>query len=584
MSTSTHPIIIQSDFDVEDAFSSTEYTPASPDHSPATPGNTSSDFEIKSDPSEDLSEDRLVLLAITPFPDNLYMHIRQAYYATNEESSDSSSSSTIPPPPAPVCPRRKTRLLQLYEPEPFMQPFRYHHNDMTFIHMARKKVRAPRALIALPPVLPPPLVLPSSPLSNPRDSVPEEIMPPQKRACFLSPPSSSTDLFSLPRIAGFQREQMRHEDEVVLTRVRISTLEVLIEDIQVRYRSNMKSYYGSLTTRFLEPLYSDIMDMVNAKDIEHMIPPTPPRDTEPPVGSPIPSSLSSTAPKRKSTFAASAMTQATIWKLVADSLATALEAQVATMANTNNTNRNTEESETSVARKCRYKEFISCNPFYFKGTEGAVDLIRWFKRTKSVFLLSNCTEDSKVKFATGTLTEDALPRWNSFTQPIGIEEAFKTTVRIEEALNKKVFVEGNVTASKPQTLEEATTIAQRLMDQVIKHGSVQRTNDHKRKFNDRRAITNTTITTITATTTITTTATMITTNSRIESKKPSRLMLPPQLKVVGILETFPCVNDAPCITQDLALSSVKLVTMWATRPGTAKTKRQPLEATYKQCQ
>ncbi|GKB50286.1 hypothetical protein Tco_0901039 [Tanacetum coccineum] len=30
-------------------------------------------------------------------------------------------------------------------------------------------------------------------------------------------------------------------------------------------------------------------------------------------------------------------------------------------------------------------------------------------------------------------------------------------------------IEGNVTASKPQTLEEAINIAQRLMDQIIKH-------------------------------------------------------------------------------------------------------------------
>ncbi|GKD61756.1 hypothetical protein Tco_1299265 [Tanacetum coccineum] len=42
-------------------------------------------------------------------------------------------------------------------------------------------------------------------------------------------------------------------------------------------------------------------------------------------------------------------------------------------------------------------------------------------------------------------------------------------------------IEGNVTASKPQTLEEATNIAHRLMDQIIKRNSVQETNDHKRK-------------------------------------------------------------------------------------------------------
>ncbi|GJW30476.1 reverse transcriptase domain-containing protein [Tanacetum coccineum] len=47
-------------------------------------------------------------------------------------------------------------------------------------------------------------------------------------------------------------------------------------------------------------------------------------------------------------------------------------------------------------------------------------------------------------------------------------------------------IEGTVTASKPQTLEEATNIAQRLMDQILKNDSVQGTNDHKRKFNDRR--------------------------------------------------------------------------------------------------
>ena len=47
-------------------------------------------------------------------------------------------------------------------------------------------------------------------------------------------------------------------------------------------------------------------------------------------------------------------------------------------------------------------------------------------------------------------------------------------------------IEGDITASRPQTLKEATNIAQRLMDQVTKHNSVQGTNNHKRKFDDRR--------------------------------------------------------------------------------------------------
>ncbi|GKB99741.1 hypothetical protein Tco_0985878 [Tanacetum coccineum] len=100
------------------------------------------------------------------------------------------------------------------------------------------------------------------------------------------------------------------------------------------------------------------------------------------------------APKRTSTSAAPTMTQATIKKLVADSVSVALEAQAATMANADNTNRNIGPREAHVARKCSYKEFMSCQPFNFK-----------------------------VKFATGTLTEEALSSWNSFAQPIRIEEA-----------------------------------------------------------------------------------------------------------------------------------------------------------------
>nr|GEX26810.1 putative reverse transcriptase domain-containing protein [Tanacetum cinerariifolium] len=202
-------------------------------------------------------------------------------------------------------------------------------------------------------------------------------------------------------------------------------------------------------------------------------------------------------PKRTSTSAASTMTHAAIRQLVADSITTALEAQAANMANADNTNRNPEPREAHVARKCSYKKFMSCQPFNSKGSEGAVRLIRWFERTESVFSRSNCTEDCKVKYATGTLTEEALSWWNSFAQPIGIEEAYKTTwVKFKKLLIRKYCprteelatlcptmvsdfekmmeafigglpqsIEGNVTAFKPQTLEEAIKIAQRLMDQ-----------------------------------------------------------------------------------------------------------------------
>nr|GEV56264.1 hypothetical protein [Tanacetum cinerariifolium] len=79
--------------------------------------------------------------------------------------------------------------------------------------------------------------------------------------------------------------------------------------------------------------------------------------------------------KRTSTSEAPAMTQAAIRQLVVDSVVTALETQAATMENAN---RNPKPREAPVARQCSYKEFMSCQPFNFKGSEGAIGLIHWF--------------------------------------------------------------------------------------------------------------------------------------------------------------------------------------------------------------
>nr|GEX33773.1 reverse transcriptase domain-containing protein [Tanacetum cinerariifolium] len=144
------------------------------------------------------------------------------------------------------------------------------------------------------------------------------------------------------------------------------------------------------------------------------------------------------APKRTSTSIEPVMTQAAIQQLVADSVDAALEAQAVNMVNTNNTNRNPEPRETLAVKKCSYKEFMSFQPFNFKGLEGAVRLIHWFKSTKLVFSRSNCTEDCKVKAATSTLTEEGLSWWNSFAQPIRIEKAYKITwVEFKKLLIKK---------------------------------------------------------------------------------------------------------------------------------------------------
>ncbi|GKC54973.1 hypothetical protein Tco_1077718 [Tanacetum coccineum] len=96
-----YPIIVPSDSNVEDAFSSTttpDYTPASPDYFPASPGNTSPD------PSDDLSKYLLASLAISPFHDDPYIKVMQAYNATKilppqKQARFLSSSSDFSAPP-----------------------------------------------------------------------------------------------------------------------------------------------------------------------------------------------------------------------------------------------------------------------------------------------------------------------------------------------------------------------------------------------------------------------------------------------------------------------------------------------------
>nr|GEU90279.1 putative reverse transcriptase domain-containing protein [Tanacetum cinerariifolium] len=93
MSSSNYPFVVPSDSDIEDAFSSTNtpnYTLASPDYFPVSPGNTFSD------PSKDLSKYLLASLAISPFPDDLYIKVMHAYNATSNES--------LIPPQAPIAP------------------------------------------------------------------------------------------------------------------------------------------------------------------------------------------------------------------------------------------------------------------------------------------------------------------------------------------------------------------------------------------------------------------------------------------------------------------------------------------------
>ncbi|GJR86518.1 hypothetical protein Tco_0210529 [Tanacetum coccineum] len=50
-------------------------------------------------------------------------------------------------------------------------------------------------------------------------------------------------------------------------------------------------------------------------------------------------------------------------------------------------------------RSALHAGFMKCNPITFHGTEGAVELRRWFEKTESVFGISECAEGKKINAA-----------------------------------------------------------------------------------------------------------------------------------------------------------------------------------------
>ncbi|GJZ16134.1 hypothetical protein Tco_0551811 [Tanacetum coccineum] len=152
MSTSTHPIIVLSDTYIED---------------------------------NDLSKDLLASLAISPFYDDPYMKVMQAYNATSNESH-------IPPPRAPVAP---PTVFEIGESS---------HKT----HLERHEEQIETIL-------------------NHLDEIPLE------RIEYMED--------KIEGLGNGRRNQIGHNDEIVLARVRTSTLEIVIKDIQIRHRSDMKS-------------------------------------------------------------------------------------------------------------------------------------------------------------------------------------------------------------------------------------------------------------------------------------------------------------------------------------------------------
>ncbi|GKF04959.1 putative reverse transcriptase domain-containing protein, partial [Tanacetum coccineum] len=151
------------------------------------------------------------------------------------------------------------------------------------------------------------------------------------------------------------------------------------------------------------------------------------------------------------------------------------------------------------ARVCSYTDFMKCQPFNFKGTEGAVGLSQWLEKMESVFHISGCAIDNQAKFATCTFLGAALTWWNGHMRTLGYDAAYAVTwgtlkkkltdkycpkgeinkLEIElwnlrtEKVGKYINglpdnIHGNVMSARPKTLDDAIELANDLMDQKLR--------------------------------------------------------------------------------------------------------------------
>nr|GEU73579.1 reverse transcriptase domain-containing protein [Tanacetum cinerariifolium] len=79
------------------------------------------------------------------------------------------------------------------------------------------------------------------------------------------------------------------------------------------------------------------------------------------------------------------------------------------------------------------------------GTEGFVELTRWFERMETVFRISNCTVKNQIKFATCTILESALTWWNSHVKIVGPDVAYAMTwTNLKKKMTDKYCLRGEI--------------------------------------------------------------------------------------------------------------------------------------------
>ncbi|GKB01311.1 reverse transcriptase domain-containing protein, partial [Tanacetum coccineum] len=179
----------------------------------------------------------------------------------------------------------------------------------------------------------------------------------------------------------------------------------------------------------------------------------------------------------------------------------------------------------------------------------AVGLIYWFERTELVFSRSKCTEENKVTFATGTLTDDANQiTWTELKRLSTNKYCPQTEVKKMEDELYNLTVKGNDLKTYVQRFQELAILCpnmipntEKLLEAFI--GGLPRSIEGNCKY---QVITNESLTTeelSTTTTSTPTTATTIINHNKTEGKKLLELILPLHLKTIGMPETSHPVKD-----------------------------------------
>ncbi|GJS03420.1 hypothetical protein Tco_0319928 [Tanacetum coccineum] len=112
-------------------------------------------------------------------------------------------------------------------------------------------------------------------------------------------------------------------------------------------------------------------------------------------------------------------------RLMANRVAKAIAEYERNKTNPKGARGNAGGDTSSEVRRCSYKTFLNCKPHSFNETEGVVGLSRWFEKMVSMFEISKCAEEDKVKYVVCTLEGHALTWWNGNVHSLGINDANK---------------------------------------------------------------------------------------------------------------------------------------------------------------